>query len=102
VRVRGVDERAVDVEEDARSHPAVYPAGGRAIRAVMSKISPDDRHRPGGPAPFQMTADGSVPEPEHDFADEHDSTSYASELSGGPEGAREAGSPHGHAGMDPA
>jgi hypothetical protein len=66
----------------------------------MSKISPDDRHRPGGPAPFQMTVDGSEPEP--DLADEHDSTSYASELSGGPEGAREAGSQHGHAGTDPA
>jgi len=54
----------------------------------MSKLSPDDRHRPGGPAPFQMVDDGSAPESEGDFAEEHDSTSYASELSGGPEGAR--------------
>jgi hypothetical protein len=68
----------------------------------MSKINPHDRHRPGGPAPFQMAEDGSVPEAEGDFAEEHDSTSYASELSGGPEGAREAESPRGHAGMDPA
>lgn len=68
----------------------------------MSRISPDDRHRPGGPAPFQMADDGSVPDAESDFADEHDSTSYASELSGGPEGAREAESPRQHAGMDPA
>jgi hypothetical protein len=49
-----------------------------------------------------MADDGSVPEPEGDFAEEHDSTSYASELSGGPEGAREAESPRGRAGMDPA
>lgn len=67
----------------------------------MSRVNPDDRHRPGGPAPFQMTDDGSLPDAAEDFADEHDSTSYANELSGGPEGAREAESPRGHAGMDP-
>jgi hypothetical protein len=71
------------------------------MRGVMSKLNPEDRHRPGGPAPFQTADDGSVPEPEVDFANEHDSTSYASDLSGGPEGAREAESPRGHAGMDP-
>ncbi len=67
----------------------------------MSRINPDDRHRPGGPAPFQMADDGSVPGAEEDFAEEHDSTSYAGELSGGPEGAREAERPHGRGGMDP-
>ena len=67
----------------------------------MSKLNPQDQHRPGGPAPFQTASDGSVPEPEADFAEEHDSTSYAGDLSGGPEGAREAESPRGHAGMDP-
>jgi hypothetical protein len=67
----------------------------------MSKLNPDDRHRPGGPAPFQTTGDGQDPDPDVDFASEHDSTSYASELSGGPEGAREAESPRGRAGMDP-
>jgi hypothetical protein len=67
----------------------------------MSKLNPEDAHRPGGPAPFQMTEDGLPPEGDVDFAAEHDSTSYAGDLSGGPEGAREAESPHGHAGMDP-
>lgn len=67
----------------------------------MSRLSPDPQDRPGGPAPFQTAADGSVPEPEPDFANEHDSTSYANDLSGGPEGARESESPVGHSGMDP-
>jgi hypothetical protein len=67
----------------------------------MSRLNPEPQHRPGGPAPFQATADESVPEPEPDFADEHDSTSYSGDLSGGPEGAREPESPKGVAGMDP-
>ena len=66
----------------------------------MSRLNPEDGHHPGGPAPFQTTNDGQ-PDPDADFATEHESTSYASELSGGPEGAREAESPRGRAGMDP-
>lgn len=71
------------------------------MRSDMSKLNPDDGHRPGGPAPFQTTADGSDPDTEADFASEHDSTSYAGDLSGGPEGVREAESPRGRGGMDP-
>jgi hypothetical protein len=66
----------------------------------MSKLNPTPDHRP-GPAPFQSTAEGSAVETDDDFAAEHDSTSYADELRGGPEGAPEPESPHGRAGMDP-
>lgn len=66
----------------------------------MSKLNPEDGHHPGGPAPFQTTDDG-VPDPDVDFANEHESTSFANDLSGGPEGAGEAESPRGHSGMDP-
>jgi hypothetical protein len=66
----------------------------------MSNLNPDSQHRPGGPAPFQSTADGSLPDADPDFADEHTDTTFADELEGGPEGAREPESPRGLSGMD--
>lgn len=63
----------------------------------MSKLNPQSTDRAGGPAPFDSSA-----EPEPDFANEHESTSYADDLRGGPEGAPEPESPTGRAGMDPA
>jgi len=66
----------------------------------MSKLSPAPGERPGGPAPFQAAADGSVPEPEPDFANEHDSTNFTNDTPGGPERVREAESPRGLAGED--
>jgi hypothetical protein len=66
----------------------------------MSKLTPAPGERHGGPAPFQAAADGSAPDPEPDFADEHDSTNFTDELHGGPESVREPESPHGLAGED--
>ena len=66
----------------------------------MSKLNPPPEGRP-GPPPFQTTADGSVAESDDDFAAEHESTSFANDLRGGPEGAPEPESPTGHSGMDP-
>lgn len=46
--------------------------------------------------------DPTAPRPDDgaDFADEHSDTSFADEMSGGPESARDPDSPTGHAGMD--
>jgi hypothetical protein len=65
----------------------------------MSKLNPDPLHRP-GPAPFQTADDGTLPDTDPDFADEHNETTFADELDGGPEGAREPESPRGRGGME--
>ena len=68
----------------------------------MSRLNPEPENRPGGPAAFQTTPDGSVdPDPNGDFATEHNDASYAGDLRGGPEGAKEPESPASRAGMDP-
>jgi len=66
----------------------------------MSKLNPTPPERTGGPAPFQSGPDGSVPEPEADFAGEHTDTTFADDEAGGPEGVHEPESPHNRAGMD--
>ncbi len=68
----------------------------------MSRLNPDPESRPGGPTAFQTTPDGSVDaDPNGDFATEHNDSSFAGDLRGGPERAEETESPTSRGGMDP-
>jgi hypothetical protein len=51
--------------------------------------------------PERQPEEPAPPEPEPDFAAEHTSLTFADQMPGGPEGAREPESPRGLAGMDP-